>query len=118
MYRGPGAPVDGPLHHYMFELYAVGTELDVKPSGDAFETRANVIKAIEGTFWRKRLWRRGRRRFFRAVVFLVFAVTQLTFGLHVSPFLELRREPGERSPGQAAMPIGAGLIAALSVFPR
>jgi len=32
----------------MFELYALDTKLDVKPTTDAFETRANVIKAIQG----------------------------------------------------------------------
>jgi len=48
MYRGPGAPADGPFHHYVFELYAVNTLLNVEPSSDAFETRANVIKAIQG----------------------------------------------------------------------
>lgn len=48
MYRGPGAPATGPLHHYMFELYALDAMLDVKPTADAFETRANVIKAIQG----------------------------------------------------------------------
>jgi len=32
----------------MFELYALDSKLDVKPTGDAFETRANVIKAIQG----------------------------------------------------------------------
>ena len=48
MYRGPGAGANGPFHHYMFELYALDTKLDVTPSGDAFETRANVIKAIQG----------------------------------------------------------------------
>ena len=48
VYRGPGAPADGPLHHYMFELYALDTKLDVKPSGDAFESRSNVMKAIQG----------------------------------------------------------------------
>jgi Raf kinase inhibitor-like YbhB/YbcL family protein len=48
VYRGPGAPATGPLHHYVFELYALDTKLDVKPSGDAFETRANVMKAIQG----------------------------------------------------------------------
>jgi Raf kinase inhibitor-like YbhB/YbcL family protein len=48
MYRGPGAPASGPLHHYVFELYALDTKLDVKPSSDAFETRANVMKAIQG----------------------------------------------------------------------
>jgi len=48
MYRGPGAPASGPLHHYVFELFALDTKLDVKPTTDAFETRANVIKAIQG----------------------------------------------------------------------
>ena len=48
MYRGPGAAAKGPFHHYVFELYALDTKLDVKPSGDAFETRANVMKAIQG----------------------------------------------------------------------
>jgi len=48
MYRGPGAPANGPQHHYMFEVYAIDTKLDVKPSADAFETRANVMKAIQG----------------------------------------------------------------------
>lgn len=48
MYRGPGAAANGPLHHYVFELYALDIKLDVKPSSDAFETRANVMKAIQG----------------------------------------------------------------------
>jgi len=48
MYRGPGAPANGPFHHYMFELYAIDTQLDVKPSSDAFETRARVMNAIQG----------------------------------------------------------------------
>jgi Raf kinase inhibitor-like YbhB/YbcL family protein len=48
MYRGPGAPANGPFHHYVLELYALDTMLDVKPTADAFETRANVIKAIQG----------------------------------------------------------------------
>ena len=48
MYRGPGAPANGPFHHYTMELYALDTKLDLKPSADAFETRANVIKAIQG----------------------------------------------------------------------
>jgi Raf kinase inhibitor-like YbhB/YbcL family protein len=48
VYRGPGAPATGPLHHYMFELFALDTKLDVQPAGDAFETRANVMKAIQG----------------------------------------------------------------------
>jgi Raf kinase inhibitor-like YbhB/YbcL family protein len=48
VYRGPGAPATGPPHHYMFELFALDTTLDVRPSADAFETRANVMKAMQG----------------------------------------------------------------------
>jgi Raf kinase inhibitor-like YbhB/YbcL family protein len=48
MYRGPGAPASGPMHHYTFELFALDTKLDVPASTDAFETRANVMKAIQG----------------------------------------------------------------------
>ncbi len=48
MYRGPGAAATGPLHHYMFEIYALDIKLDVQPAADAFETRANVMKAMQG----------------------------------------------------------------------
>lgn len=48
VYRGPGAPASGPVHHYMFEIYALDVMLDVKPTADAFETRANVFKAMQG----------------------------------------------------------------------
>ena len=48
VYRGPGAPASGPQHHYTFEIYALDTKLDVQATADAFETRANVMKAIQG----------------------------------------------------------------------
>ena len=48
VYRGPGAAATGPLHHYVFELFALDTRLDVGPTADAFETRANVLKAMQG----------------------------------------------------------------------
>jgi Raf kinase inhibitor-like YbhB/YbcL family protein len=48
MYRGPGAAANGPLHHYVFEIFALDTKIDVRPTADAFETRANVLKAIQG----------------------------------------------------------------------
>ncbi|HTA45402.1 MAG TPA: YbhB/YbcL family Raf kinase inhibitor-like protein [Bryobacteraceae bacterium] len=48
MYRGPGAPANGPFHHYVFELYALDAKLDVTLSADAFETRAKVISAVQG----------------------------------------------------------------------
>jgi len=48
VYRGPGAPATGPMHHYMFEVFALDTMLDVKPLADAFESRAAVMKAMQG----------------------------------------------------------------------
>jgi Raf kinase inhibitor-like YbhB/YbcL family protein len=48
MYRGPGAPANGPFHHYVIEFYALDSKLDVKPTADAFATRSEVIKAIQG----------------------------------------------------------------------
>lgn len=48
VYRGPGAPATGPVHHYMFEIFALDTTIDVKPLADAFESRAAVMKAMQG----------------------------------------------------------------------
>ena len=48
MYRGPGAPANGPMHHYMFEIYALDTKLDVQPGADAFESRTKVMQAMQG----------------------------------------------------------------------
>jgi Raf kinase inhibitor-like YbhB/YbcL family protein len=48
VYRGPGAPAAGPPHHYTFEILALDTKLDVAAAADAFETRANVMKALQG----------------------------------------------------------------------
>jgi len=48
VYRGPGAPATGPRHHYTFELFALDTKVDVQPSTDPFQTRADVMKAIQG----------------------------------------------------------------------
>jgi Raf kinase inhibitor-like YbhB/YbcL family protein len=48
MYRGPGAPANGPRHHYVFELYALDTKIDMPAASDAFETRANIFKAMQG----------------------------------------------------------------------
>jgi Raf kinase inhibitor-like YbhB/YbcL family protein len=47
-FRGPGASASGPRHHYTFEVYALDTKLDAATSADAFETRANVMKAMQG----------------------------------------------------------------------
>ncbi len=48
VYRGPGAAANGPLHHYMFELFALDTKIDVKPAADAFTSRKAVMQAMEG----------------------------------------------------------------------
>ena len=48
VYRGPGAPATGPVHHYTFELFALDTKLDVPVGADAWVTRAAVWKAMEG----------------------------------------------------------------------
>lgn len=48
VYRGPGAPATGPLHHYTFEVFALDAKLDVRPTADAFETRTNVLSAMQG----------------------------------------------------------------------
>ena len=48
VYRGPGAPATGPMHHYTFEVYALDTKLDVPPAADAWETRRNLFKAMDG----------------------------------------------------------------------
>jgi Raf kinase inhibitor-like YbhB/YbcL family protein len=53
-YRGPGAAATGPLHHYTFEVYALDIPIDVAPSAAttpiaaALETRATVMKAMQG----------------------------------------------------------------------
>ena len=48
-YRGPAAPASGPAHHYVFELYALDTTIDVAPVGQpSAATRAAVIAAMAG----------------------------------------------------------------------
>jgi Raf kinase inhibitor-like YbhB/YbcL family protein len=48
VYRGPGAPATGPRHHYIFEVYALDSRIEVEPAADAFDTRTNVFKAMQG----------------------------------------------------------------------
>lgn len=48
-YRGPGAPASGPAHHYVFELFALDTMLDVPAVGASPpQTRATVLAAMAG----------------------------------------------------------------------
>ncbi|MEX1197937.1 MAG: YbhB/YbcL family Raf kinase inhibitor-like protein [Pseudohongiellaceae bacterium] len=48
VYRGPGAPASRPRHHYLFEVYALDTELDVEPGDSELDTRDAVMAAMEG----------------------------------------------------------------------
>ena len=46
-YRGPAAPVSGPVHHYIFELFALDKKLDVQPIGSSpAQTRAAVLEVM------------------------------------------------------------------------
>ena len=47
-YRGPGAPANGPLHHYVFEVYALDNKLDVPNGTDAWDVRKAVMNAMNG----------------------------------------------------------------------
>jgi hypothetical protein len=48
-YRGPGAPASGPAHHYLFELFALDTMLDVPAVGASPpNTRAAVVAGMAG----------------------------------------------------------------------
>lgn len=48
-YRGPGAPASGPAHHYVFELFALDTMLEVPAVGASPpNTRAAVLTAMAG----------------------------------------------------------------------
>jgi len=49
VYRGPGAPANGPYHHYVFELFALDTKIDVPANpADPFDPRTKVLAAIQG----------------------------------------------------------------------
>jgi len=55
-YRGPGAAASGPVHHYVMELYALDTKLDIKvdpqgaqdPNPNPQAIRTSVMKAMTG----------------------------------------------------------------------
>ena len=48
-YRGPGAPATGTYHHYVIEVFALDTKIDVPANKmDPFDTRAKVLAAIQG----------------------------------------------------------------------
>lgn len=50
-YFGPGAPA-GPIHHYVFEFYALDTKLDLP----ANTTREDLLKAMDGHVVGKAAW--------------------------------------------------------------
>ncbi len=48
-YRGPAAPASGPMHHYVFEVFALDIWLDVPAVGQSpVATRAAVMAAMAG----------------------------------------------------------------------
>jgi Raf kinase inhibitor-like YbhB/YbcL family protein len=55
-YRGPGAAAGGPLHHYVMELYALDTMLDIKvtmpgpqePNPNVQAIRTSIMQAMVG----------------------------------------------------------------------
>lgn len=49
-YRGPAAPATGSPHHYLFELYALDTNVNYTPVGQSAgpPTRAAVVEAMQG----------------------------------------------------------------------
>lgn len=48
-YRGPAAPSSGPAHHYVFELYALDTTLNLQPTAlSPALTREAVLRAMSG----------------------------------------------------------------------
>jgi Raf kinase inhibitor-like YbhB/YbcL family protein len=48
-YRGPAAPASGPPHHYLFELFALDTLIEVAPVGaQPAATRAAVVAGMLG----------------------------------------------------------------------
>jgi Raf kinase inhibitor-like YbhB/YbcL family protein len=51
-YMGPGAPANGPDHHYTFELFALDIKLDLGPDA----SRDDVMKAIDGHILGKAVW--------------------------------------------------------------
>jgi Raf kinase inhibitor-like YbhB/YbcL family protein len=55
-YRGPGAQTAGPLHHYVLEIYALDTKLDIKvptqgpqdPNPNPQAIRTSIMQAMVG----------------------------------------------------------------------
>jgi len=48
-YRGPGAPAAGPVHHYLFELFALDNLLEVPAVGASpADTRTAILAAMTG----------------------------------------------------------------------
>src|SRR5581483_7762316 len=55
-YRGPGAPAAGPLHHYVLEVFALDTNIDVKvpsqgpqdPNPNVQQIRGQILQAMAG----------------------------------------------------------------------
>jgi phosphatidylethanolamine-binding protein (PEBP) family uncharacterized protein len=69
-YRGPGASATGPIHHYVMELYALDTMLDIKvapqgpqdPNPNPQVIRTSVMQAMVGHIRGKAAYVGLRRR--------------------------------------------------------
>jgi Raf kinase inhibitor-like YbhB/YbcL family protein len=46
-YRGPGAPATGPLHHYVFELFALDIKIDQMAGSTALATKTNIFTLMQ-----------------------------------------------------------------------
>ncbi|HCN84037.1 MAG TPA: YbhB/YbcL family Raf kinase inhibitor-like protein [Sphingobacteriaceae bacterium] len=46
-YTGPGAPASGPLHHYVFELFALDIKVDVPAGANAADTKTSIMSQIQ-----------------------------------------------------------------------
>jgi Raf kinase inhibitor-like YbhB/YbcL family protein len=55
-YRGPGASAAGPLHHYIFELFALDIKLGDKQGATPIETKTSLFKSMQGHIIGKASW--------------------------------------------------------------
>ena len=62
-YRGPAAPASGPVHHYVFELYALDVWIDVPAVGQSpAATRTAVMAAMAGHVRGRKAGERAEQR--------------------------------------------------------
>ena len=62
-YRGPAAPANGPMHHYVFDLYALDAMIDVPAVGAAVPATRAAVMAAMATHVRGKATMVGRFRY-------------------------------------------------------